>query len=383
MIEIKYIVIEMVLTYALLVFAVLQLFYYLFFYTRVIFVKHKQAPANNTVPISVIICAKNQENNLRKFLPLVLKQKYKNYEVIVVNDCSTDDTEFLLPQLQKKYPHLRTTFIKEDTRFKHGKKLAVTIGIKAARYDYFVFIDADCYPVSPDWLQSISNKFLNNKQIVLGYGGYETKSGILDKLIRYDTLQVAMNYLSFAHAGLPYMGVGRNMAYTREAYMKSSRFTKHYHIFSGDDDLFVSEVGRRNNSVIEISPQSITRSLQVDTYAQWCAQKRRHLTSSKKYRLVHKFLLALEPFSREMFYLFAIFYALLYFFADCRFLFEIVVSAIALRFVLQHVIVGFTAKRLNEKGLFPYILLFDIFMPLSTVWFFMQNKLRRNRNLRW
>ncbi|MDR0940846.1 MAG: glycosyltransferase [Bacteroidales bacterium] len=383
MIEIKYIVIEQLLTYALLAFAALQLFYYLFFYMRLIFVKHRPTTSNNNVPISVIICAKNQEDNLRKFLPLVLEQTYKNYEVIVVNDCSTDNTEFLLSQLQKKYPHLRTTFIKEDARFRHGKKLAVTIGIKAAQYDYFVFIDADCYPVSQDWLQAISNKFENNKQIVLGYGGYESKPGMLDKLVRYDTLQVAMNYLSFAQAGLPYMGVGRNMAYTREAYMKSSRFSKHYHILSGDDDLFVSEVGRRNNSDIEISPQSLTRSVQVDSYKQWCAQKRRHLTSSKKYRWVHKFLLALEPFSREMFYLFAIFYALLYIAADCRFLLEIVLSIVALRLVLQHIIVGCIAKRLNENGLVPYILLFDIFMPLSTLWFFVQNKLRRHRNARW
>ncbi|MDR1761352.1 MAG: glycosyltransferase, partial [Bacteroidales bacterium] len=279
MIEIKYATIEMVFTYVLLTFAVLQLFYYLFFYVRLVFVKRKQSTENNNVPISVIICAKNQEDNLRKFLPIVLEQNYANYEVIVVNDCSSDDTEFLIPQLQKKYPHLHYTYIKEDVRFTHGKKLAVTIGIKAARYDYFVFIDADCYPESHDWLQAMSNKFLNNKQLVLGYGGYESKQGMLDKLVRYDTLQVAMNYLSFARAGLPYMGVGRNMAYTREAYMKSSRFTKHYHILSGDDDLFVSEVGRKHNSAIEISPQSITRSLQVDTFAQWCAQKRRHLTS--------------------------------------------------------------------------------------------------------
>ena len=383
MIEIKYITIEIVLTYALLACAALQLFYYLFFYVRLVFVKRTQPAANNTVPISVIICAKNQEENLRKFLPIVLEQQYKNYEVIVVNDCSTDDTEFLLPQLQNKYPHLRSTFIKEDTRFKHGKKLAVTIGIKAARYDHFVFIDADCYPESNEWLQAISNKFLNNKQLVLGYGGYEIRQGMLDKLVRYDTLQVAMNYLSFAHAGLPYMGVGRNMAYTREAYMKSSRFTKHYHILSGDDDLFVSEVGGHHNSAIEISPQSITRSLQVDTFTQWCAQKRRHLTSSPKYRFVHKFLLALEPFSREMFYVLTVLYALLYIFTGWLHLLEFVVSAVALRFVLQHVIVGFTAKRLNEKGLFPYIVLFDIYVPLSTAWFFIQNKIRRNRQLQW
>ena len=383
MIEIKYITVELALTYALLAFAALQVFYYVFFYMRLVFAKRKQPAENNVVPISVIICAKNQEDNLRKFLPMVLEQKYENYEVIVVNDCSIDDTEFLLPQLQKKYPHLRTSFIKEDNRFKHGKKLAVTIGIKAARYDHFVFIDADCRPESADWLQAISNKFLNNKQLVLGYGGYESRAGMLDKLVRYDTLQVAMNYLSFAHAGVPYMGVGRNMAYTREAYMKSSRFTKHYHILSGDDDLFVSEVGRRHNTAIEISPQSITRSLQVDTFAQWCAQKRRHLMSSKKYRFVHKFLLALEPFSREMLYLFTIFYALLYMFAGWSHLYEFVLGAVALRFVLQHIIVGFTAKRLNEKGLFPYIMLFDIYLPLSTAWFFVQNKLRGGRLQRW
>ncbi|MDR2963864.1 MAG: glycosyltransferase [Bacteroidales bacterium] len=383
MIEIKYISIELCLTYALLAFIGIQLFYYVFFYMRLLFIKRNQPAANNSVPISVIICAKNQEENLQQFLPAVLEQNYKTYEVIVVNDCSSDNTEFLLQRLQTQYPHLRYTFIKEDQHFKHGKKLAVTVGIKAARYNHFAFIDADCYPESKEWLQGLSNQFCSGIQLVLGYGGYEAQEGMLDKLVRYDTLQVAMNYLSFAHTGIPYMGVGRNMAYTREAYMKSSRFSNHYHILSGDDDLFVSEVGRKHNTAIEIAPETITRSLQVDNFKQWCAQKRRHLTSSKKYRLIHKILLALEAFSREMFYMLTLLYVALSIFMGPAHLFECVIGAIVVRFAVQHAVVMSVAKRLNEKGLAPYIVLFDIYLPLASAWFFVHNKLHPDRAIRW
>lgn len=185
-------------------------------------------------PISVIICAKNEDDNLTEFLPKILTQNYLNFEVIVVNDCSNDNTEHVIDEYAKIFSNLRKANIKEDSYYKHGKKFAMLVGIKAATHNRLVFIDADCYPTSNNWLSQMAAGFTTNKQIVLGYGAYEKQSGILNKLIRFDTFCIASNYLSAAIKNKPYMGVGRNLAYTKDLFFKQNGFKSHYHINSGD-----------------------------------------------------------------------------------------------------------------------------------------------------
>ena len=218
MIEISYNAIEFWFCILFIVACGIQILFYLFFYMRISIIKRKKRTAIQEDPVSVIICARNEEENLKKFLPAFLEQKYSNYEVIVVNDSSEDDSEFVLNDFAKKYSHLRISTIKKDAKFSHGKKLAITIGIKAAKYEKMLFCDADCVPQSDQWLRLMQQSFRDKKEIILGYGGYQQQSGFLDKLIRYDTYSIAVNYMSFAHAGIPYMGVGRNLAYTKNIY---------------------------------------------------------------------------------------------------------------------------------------------------------------------
>ena len=168
--------------------------------------------------VSVVICAKNEEQNLRNYLPRILKQDYPEFEVVVVNDSSTDDSEQVLMELAVQHSQLRHTSIPADERLKRGKKLALTIGLKAARYEHVVLTDADCYPVSDLWLKRMASNFSDAHKIVLGYGGYERKKGLLNTLIRYETTFTALQYLGYAIKGLPYMGVGRNLAYQKSLF---------------------------------------------------------------------------------------------------------------------------------------------------------------------
>lgn len=374
MLIIKLSTIEYIISLILIVSIGIQLFYQLFFYIRVCFNK-KNNSNNQLVPVSVIICAKNEEDNIKNFLEKILTQKYPNFEVIVVNDCSIDNTELYIKQLQMEYPNLRYTSIIEDKKFKHNKKLAVTIGIKAAKHKHYVFIDADCVPASDKWLMEMAQEFKDKKHIILGYGPYIPKKGFLDKIVRYDTFSIAVQYFAFAKAGIPYMGVGRNLAYSKEIYDQSSKFTKHYHITSGDDDLFIAETGTGKNTEIVLSQNSYTYSEQVADYKEWRSQKRRHLTTSKKYKFIHKFLLLLEPLSRLNMYFFSIvFYAFLF-----KVLFIPVSILLALRFILFLIIHKINLNRLNEKNLFLYSLLMDIVLPILIFGLHIQNRFFKRR----
>lgn len=369
MIEISYSAIEFWFCTFFIVVASIQILYYIFFYFRVCFIKRKKLPAVPTVPVSVIVCAKNEEENLRNFLPLVLEQDYPDFEVIVVNDSSEDDSEYVLNDLLAKYKNLRVSTIKKDERFSHGKKLAITVGIKAAKNDVMLFVDADCRPCSSRWLYLMQQQFRDKKELVLGYGAYAPKKGFLDKLVRYDTYSIAVNYMSFAHAGIPYMGVGRNMGYTKNVYNQSSKFSAHYHIMSGDDDLFVSEVGNRSNTTMILDRDSFTMSEQVSSFRNWKFQKRRHLTTSPSYGFFVKCLLGLEPFSREMFYLCTLLFCI---FLPTTMRMPILIL-LGVRMFLFFLISFLNLRRFKEKGLWLFTLLFDIYMPIQIGLLHIQN----------
>jgi len=338
----------------------IQIFYYVFFYLRLAFYKTKeQQPVME--PVSIIICARNEEENLKKYLPIILEQDYPNFEVVVVNDCSTDESAYILALLKQKYKHLYVTTIEKDKKFTHGKKLALTVGIKAAKNNWLLLTDADCYPKTKQWLAVMQKNFQPKTEIVLAYSGYENHSGFLNKIIRFDAFFIGVQYLSFALAGVPYMGVGRNLAYKKELYLKNKGFATHAHLLSGDDDLFVNQHATKKNTTIEISPESHVLSIPKKSFQSWFYQKQRHFTTAPHYKTRHKILLVGEIISRTVF--FTLFFSLL----ASNILIKFLVLLFVLRMLIQTITLYFAAKKLGEHYIFLFALLFDFLLPLLNI----------------
>lgn len=258
-------------------------------------------------PVSVIICGRNEAQNLKKNLFSVLEQDYPDFEVIVVNDCSSDESEDILREFESKYQNLKVVKIEEHPRYKTAKKFAVTLGIKAATHEILIFTDADCKPDSKQWLSSIAANYDDSQtEIVLAYSPYTKKGGFLNKLIRYETFQTALNYFSFALNGMPYMGVGRNLSYKKSLFFKGKGFAAHMHIPSGDDDLFVNQNATIENVALEIRPESHTWSEPKISWATYWKQKLRHFGAGKEYKRPHKFNLSLQFASAIGFYIFMV-----------------------------------------------------------------------------
>jgi poly-beta-1,6-N-acetyl-D-glucosamine synthase len=336
--------------------ASVQLFYWLWFYLSPYLYKGEMNQ-NKAQPVSVIICARNEAENLKRFLPSVLEQKYPSFEVIVVNDCSEDSTDDVLGEFLVKYPNLRISSITKDPKFTHNKKFAQFIGIKAAINEILVFTDADCSPESENWLSLIASNFSEKRDFVLCYGGYMSGTGFLNRYIRCDSMFIAMQYLGMALKGIPYMGVGRNLAYRRSVFFANKGFGAHSHIASGDDDLFVNANAKKERTTIELREGSHTRSVPSETWSQFLKQKARHFTTAKFYKPLHRFLLIMEPLTRILFY--ALFIILISF----LFMWEYVVAVFAIRLIVQTTVLILNQKKLHEKGLLFYSLIFDIFSP--------------------
>lgn len=338
--------------------AAIQLFYYFFFFIRLAFYKKRTKTRSITHPVSVIVCARDEANNLERFLPEILMQEFGfSQEVIVVNDNSNDDTKFFLEELQRTFRQLKPVTLEQEALHIPGKKYPLSIGIKSSRYEVLLLTDADCVPASPHWISTMMDAYDEGVEIVLGYGGYLKKGGILNRLVRYETYHTALQYLSYALAGLPYMGVGRNLSYRKDLFYRNKGFSSMNHIPGGDDDLFINKVATKNNLRIVVDKEAFTLSEPPANLLEWWKQKSRHYSTAKFYKPIHQFLLALYAASHFLFYPLLILSAVFY---DWR----LALGVYGLRLLSQGLVQYKTMKRLNESDLFPFFWLLDIWQFL-------------------
>jgi glycosyltransferase involved in cell wall biosynthesis len=333
-----------------------QLCYYLGVFSRVAFFRSKRSTPASPPPVSVIVCARNEDDNLVQFLPLLLNQDYPEFQVVVVNDCSSDNTGDVLDELARKNDRLKIVTIKPDEYYEHGKKFALMVGIKGAEHDLLVMTDADCRPASNQWLRNMAAHFNEKQEIVIGYGAHERTKGFLNKLIRFDGFFIGLQYLSFSLAGRTYMGVGRNLGYEKELFFRKKGFASHYHILSGDDDLFVNEAAQKDNVAVEIDANSFTITAAKKTGREWFRQKKRHITTFPHYKPADKFYLGLLPATQFLF--FATFCALV----AIKFLLYFVLGLFVFRLLVQMLIFNGAMRRLNEKDLLVYSPLLEIIL---------------------
>ena len=344
---------------------VVQLCFSLFVHLRLVRTKVEELPATAVGPLSVIICARNEAENLGKYLFGILEQDYPDFEVIVVNDRSWDGTRELLEDFAKQYEHLKVVHVADGEKFIAGKKFAVTMGIKAAVNEWLVFTDADCMPASKNWLLGMQAPADQQTEIVLGYSPYLKKKSLLNCLIRFETFFTAVNYLSFAIKGMPYMGVGRNMAYKKTLFFRNKGFAAHMHIPSGDDDLFVNANANSSNTAIRIHPDTQVWSEPNLSFAAYLRQKKRHFGAGKLYKSKHKFILSAQIICQFVFY--AAFVVLLFFKQTLYVALGILFLSILIRcFVYPRLL-----KRLNYSELrwwFPFLdVLLFIFLVFNAI----------------
>lgn len=345
-----------ILHFSFYLFSAIQVFYYLFFFRRLAYFKPKERENFLTHPVSIIICARDEASNLLKNLPHILIQKYDTiHEIIIVNDNSLDESKIVLESFYKKFKKLKIVELRQEAKHIPGKKFPLSVGIKTAKHEIVLLTDADCVPASELWLDKMQQGYGENTEIVLGYAPLNKKKGLLNKLIRWETFHTALQYLSYACAGFAYMGVGRNLSYKKTVFFRLNGFSSHSNISSGDDDLFINSAANKFNTEIVIDKQTFTYSDPPITWKQWKKQKQRHYSTSKLYKPIFKFLLGIYAFSQFMVY--PIFITSLLF--GNR---EIIILIFGIRLVAQAYIIYKVMDKLDEKDLFPYFILFDIWM---------------------
>jgi len=245
-----------------------------------------------------VVCAWNEITGLRKLLPQLFLQAHADYEVIVVDDRSSDGTYDFLIEEREQHPNLKIVRIDKTPLHLNNKKYALTLGIKAASNELILLTDADCIPESIHWAKSMTSHFDSKTDFVLGYSQYEKRPGPLNLFIRYETLQTAILYFTSIVAKRPYMGVGRNMAYRKKIFIENKGFKGYYNVVGGDDDLFVNKHATGLNTKPVFNQESIVYSTPKTTLKSYFRQKIRHLSVGKHYKFKHKIRIGIFTLSK-------------------------------------------------------------------------------------
>jgi cellulose synthase/poly-beta-1,6-N-acetylglucosamine synthase-like glycosyltransferase len=334
----------------------IQIFYYLYFFSRLALYNPKEKKISQTHPVSVVVCARDEAANLANNLPGILIQEYNtSHELIVVNDNSYDDSKYVLEELQRSFKHLNVVELTQEAKMIPGKKFPLAVGIKTAKHEIVLLTDADCIPASEHWIQSMQSGYDEQTEIILGYGPFFKQKGLLNKIIRWEGFMTALQYLSYALAGIPYMGVGRNLSYKKTIFYRHKGFSSHNNIPGGDDDLFINMAANKKNTKINIDKDSFTLTKPASSWRQWIRQKTRHYTTGKYYKKSHKFLLGLFSLTSFLFYPLLITSCIFY---NWQYSLIIFIG----KFIIQFIIYAKSLIKLNEKDLMPLILIFDLWM---------------------
>jgi cellulose synthase/poly-beta-1,6-N-acetylglucosamine synthase-like glycosyltransferase len=305
-------------------------------------------------PVSIIVCAHDEVENLKELLPLLLNQDYPEFEIIIVNDRSNDDThDWLLTETTR---HSRVRIVNVDKLPDHanGKKYGITLGIRAATHEWIVLTDADCRPASTRWLQQMNSAFHEQTQFVLGYSPYKKEPGLLNLFIRFEGLVTALQYMGFANLAIPYMGVGRNMAYRKSLFMQAKGFRSLLSLTGGDDDLFVNQHANNTNTATVVGREAIVYSIPKRTVGDFVRQKIRHLAAGKRYKFKHKLLLGVFTATWIVTLLLGI---LLLGFSSIPW---IIAGALLLRVIMAGSTLHMASKQLGDTIELGYLVLLDI-----------------------
>ena len=341
-----------VLFYAFVAFTAIQIIYYLVF-SSLLF-KDKNKENSSDIPVSVILYVKNAEDTLKENLPLFINQKYKQFQIVIVNNASYDETNNILEEFQNKYPDLKIINVENNENFWGNKKYALTLGIKAAKYPHLLFSDVSCKPISENWISTMSGKFNNEKTIVIGYKKYASKSSLLSIISRYKNVLESVLSFSFIKAGNPFSGTKENMAYQRNTFFDVNGFINHIKIHNGEDDLFVRDAATNENMTFSLNSESFIISKPYESFGSWIESIKNDLFLSRKYKWKSKFLLFLFSFSKIATY--TLFICLLFISFS---LINIYIFSGYL--VLNFVVTGLLIKKYKE----PHLVYFIPFLEIS------------------
>lgn len=364
------------LLYIFVAVIVIQFFYFLYFFRR--FAYHKTSPKQEfSYPVSVIFFIKNQAGLLKKHLPLYLAQDYPDFEIVLINYDSYDESLDIIEGFEARDKRIKIVNVKNNEAFWGKKKYALTLGIKAASHEHLIFTEIECQPVSDNWIRELSSGFSEVRTIVIGYTAYEKiKKSFLNALVRFENLTTFSQRFSYQICNIPISGNGKNLAYHKKEFFRNNGFIDHINIRNGEDQLFINQAADKKNTSFVYSKESFTISEAVKLFDEWIDNKKAEYALIKKYKTTHKALIHIFYLSQLLLYTLIIPLLIL------KVNTPVVIGLFLLRWIVAYGIYIPITKKFGETSLLWLFPLYEIFLIFFQFLIFISNIISKPNNWR-
>lgn len=339
---------------------------YLFSFSSFLSKNRKSRKTKIEIPVSVIILVKNQGEKLLKLLPFILEQSHSKFEIVLINNASSDETNDIVESFSEKHTNIKVVNVENNEAFWASKKYALTLGIKASKYDHLLFTNANCNPVSKDWISEMSKNFTSKKTIVLGYKKFKKENSILNIFIRFENLLTAIKCFGFSKLNSTFMAFDGNYAYDKATFFKVNGFINHMKINYGETDLFIKDASTKENTAYCISENSFIETDAPKSFFKWFSEKKDAAFIKKEYKFKHRFLLNTFAFTKILFYILA---TILFF----TYPYQIPLSIVLFYCLVYYIIIGISAKKLKEPQIIFFLPFLEIGLLLIQITIFISN----------
>lgn len=239
-------------------------------------------------PLSILLTVHDNARELERHLPVILSQDYPvGYEVIAVVSRGEDDTDDVLKQFANSHSNLYVTFIPDTSRYMSRKKLAVTLGVKAAKNEWVLMTDATCVPSSDQWLKHMARHATTGTDLVIGYSNYDDEATDFQ---RFERLVSQRYILRKAQRGTAYRCEPGNLMFRKACFLDGRGFEGNLKYVRGEYDFIVNKFAERGNVATVIAPEAwmiedAPTKKQYRNRHLYYMETRRHLERSFGYRL--------------------------------------------------------------------------------------------------
>ncbi|CAM1358629.1 Glycosyl transferase family 2 [Tenacibaculum sediminilitoris] len=359
-----------ILFYTFVVVTAIQVLYYLFFLTFAYGQNKIKINTDVNIPVSVIVYVKNNADVLIDSIQNLTKQKYSSFEIVLVNNASSDNSLDIIETLQKKHSNIKVVNVENTEAFWGNKKYALTLGVKAATHEHLLFTEINSKALSKNWIHEIASNFSQENTIVIGYQKLKRKKNSFSNLlIRFNHLLRTIQSLSFVKFRNPYNATNHNFAYTKSVFFKVNGYINHLNTFIGEADLFLKDAATTNNTTYSIKLDSFVVSNKHLSFKEWFYSQKQTSILFSLYKLKPRFFLRLFTLTKLLFYLLAIYTTIL----NWKLSLPFIISY----FLIQYVVLGKSASKLHEKNIILLLPFLDICLVLLQISIFISNQISK------
>lgn len=339
-------------------------------------VSHQSSVAGSKPSVSIVMVVHNEAEFLKKSLPYLLEQDYPDFEVVIVDYKSTDDTHFVLKVCADNYPQLKPISFHKDVNMFQGKKYPLSIGIKSATKEVILLTEAECTPCSFNWISHMMEGYCGGMQMVLGYNLVKSSGNLLGAFQQYENMVYSASYLGSAMMGMPYTATGRNLSYRRNFFFKKGGFISHYSIPDGADDLFVNQNANSGICALVMHKDAVVSSEPRSTFNLWHQDRTHRLYTRRYYGLKDRLLLSIYPLSQLVFLV-----ALILLFVGQVFPWQLLLGFLLLKIIWQIVCSIPLAKLFEIKKIHFFAPFFELYFLITNT--FLTCFALRRKNKQW